>query len=337
MLRLASATCAFVVVFPAFAAPPAAPKPAAAASAPSAPPAPVPLADSLSADAKADYASARLLYGDGDYQGALVKFKSAYDKSNDPRLLWNIAACEKNLRHYANVLRLIRRYQTEGAAVLSQSDKDEANELIRTIEPLTAQLTITVDVAGAEVFVDDERVGETPLAKPTTVDIGMRKVRIHRDGYVDIAKDLPVGGSPSLRLDVKLVKIVHEGRLAVTAGASDTIAVDGKVVGVGTWSGVLASGGHMLRVTAPDMRPYQSDVLISDNDNRSLAITLDKDVKPGGGVPAWVWIGGGVLVAGGIAVGSYALFRPSDKPATLPEGTLQPGNVQAAFPNYRFR
>ena len=69
----------------------------------------------------------------------------------------------------------------------------------------------------------------------------------------------------------------------MTAGPKDTITLDGKTVGGGSWSGTLSSGGHMLRITAPDMRPYQSDVVISDNETRTLTITLDKDVKPGAG------------------------------------------------------
>src|SRR5882724_2714841 len=72
-----------------------------APAAPPAPPGPRPLSESLTGGAKSDYEAARLLYGDGDHAGALVKFQSAFDQSKEPRLLWNMAACEKNLRHYA--------------------------------------------------------------------------------------------------------------------------------------------------------------------------------------------------------------------------------------------
>jgi len=55
------------------------------------------LADTLTGPAKDDYMAGRLLFGDHDYGGALVKFQSAYTQSKDARLLFNMAACEKNL------------------------------------------------------------------------------------------------------------------------------------------------------------------------------------------------------------------------------------------------
>src|SRR5438045_6826203 len=86
-----------------------------AAPAPAAPlPATATLSDSLKGIAKADYAAAKILYEDGDFQSALLKLKSSYEASKDARLLWNMAACEKNLRHYAEVARLVDRYLAEG-------------------------------------------------------------------------------------------------------------------------------------------------------------------------------------------------------------------------------
>src|SRR5262249_29738922 len=59
------------------------------------------LGESLSGLAKGEYAAGRALFDDGDFANARVKFQSALDLSNDPRLLWNIGACERGLHHYA--------------------------------------------------------------------------------------------------------------------------------------------------------------------------------------------------------------------------------------------
>src|SRR6187399_1311780 len=61
------------------------------------------LSDVLTGEAKTHYDIARILYRDGDHAGALAKFRRAYEISHDVRLLWNMAACEKNLRHYVKV------------------------------------------------------------------------------------------------------------------------------------------------------------------------------------------------------------------------------------------
>jgi len=57
--------------------------PAAPAStappAPPPPPATPPLSEALTGQAQADYQAAKLLYGDGDFAGASLKFKQAFD------------------------------------------------------------------------------------------------------------------------------------------------------------------------------------------------------------------------------------------------------------------
>lgn len=287
-----------------------------------------PLAQTLSGEAKAQYESGKLLFRDGDYAGALVKFSSAHESSKDARLLWNMAACEKSLRRYSRALKLVRQYLAEGGTLLSAQDRAEANELVEVMEPLTAKLRVTVDEPDSEISIDDEAVGTSPI-EPVVVDIGSRKVRVRKSGFEEVTKVMPVGGAAEVTLDVKMVRTVHEGRLVVRAPEDATIAIDGEVVGAGTWSGTLPSGGHTLRVTAPSKQPYQSEVLIQDRATREIGVTLDRE--PGKGLPAWAWVAGGVVVAGGLGTAGYLLFR-TESTYQGPAGNLQPGVVQASRP-----
>src|SRR5262245_5084124 len=86
---------------PATTAPAATGAPSAAASTPSAPSPPKTLSETLTGMAKAEYEAGRILYGDKDYTSAIAKFQQAYQLSNEPRLLFNIAVCQKNLRKYS--------------------------------------------------------------------------------------------------------------------------------------------------------------------------------------------------------------------------------------------
>jgi hypothetical protein len=187
---------------------------------------------------------------------------------------------------------------------------------------------VVVDQPGAEVFVDDELVGTSPV-DPVVVDIGARKVRVRKSEFEEFTKEVPVGGAAEVAVDVKLPKIIHEGRLTVRTSTEAAIAIDDKVVGSGTWSGVLPSGGHTLRVTAPKMRPYQTEVFVQDKQSRDLAVTLEPE--PSKGVPSWMWIAGGAVLAGGLGTAGFIIFRPEDK-YEGPAGNLQPGVVQASRP-----
>ena len=300
------------------------------------PPGPPPLSETLTGDAKADYDSGKLLFQDGDNAGANVKFRSAYEKSKEPRLLWNIAATEKNLRHYSKALKLVRQYLNEGGDKLTDSDKTEANELIKVMEPFTAKLKLDVNEPGAEVYVDDELVGTTPLSEPVVVDIGTRKIHVKKAEFEDYTKDVPIGGAAEVPLSVQIAKIVHEGRINVKTNAGASITVDGQLVGSGAWSGVLPSGGHQLKITADKMRPYQSDVYVQDKESRDLNVTLE--AEPSKGVPLWVWIAGGaVLVAGATTAGIVIATSGSNEPTyNGPSGNLKgignsPGGVAELF------
>ena len=77
------------------------------------------MSQTLTGAAKADFEAAKVLANDGDYVGALIKFQSSYDGSKDARVLWNVAFCQKNLRHYSKVVVTLKRYLSEGGALLS--------------------------------------------------------------------------------------------------------------------------------------------------------------------------------------------------------------------------
>jgi hypothetical protein len=247
-----------------------------------APPAQKPktLSQTLAGGAKADFEAGKLLAGDGDFAGALIKFQSAYDASKDPRLLWNVAFCQKNLRHYAKVVALLQRYVEEGAALLTEKDKKDALDLVSTIEPFTTRVTIQVNEASAEVFVDEEPVGTSPLSGPVILDIGQRHLRVEKAGFVKFEGDLVVGGSAETTKKVDLAREVHEGKVIIEAAAAASILVDDKPVGTGKAELTLPAGGHQLRVTAPGMRPYQSDMVIAENETRQLTVKLELEAPP---------------------------------------------------------
>ena len=235
-----------------------------------------PLSQSLTGAAKQDYDTGKLLASDGDYAGAALKFQSAYDQSHDARLLWNVAFCEKQLRHYARVLALLHRFEAEGGSLLTAKDRHDARELASALQPFTTTVKIAVNEDGAEVFVDDERVGASPLAAPIVVDIGTHRFRATKPGFLDAASTSSIGGGVDLPIALKLERDVHEGRIVVHAPPGATIVLDEAPAGVERSDRVVASGGHQLRVEAPGMRAYRTEVVVGDRETRSLEVMLER-------------------------------------------------------------
>lgn len=293
--------------------------------------APPSLSESLTGTAKTDYEAGKLLFGVSDFAAALIKFSSSHDASHDARLLWNIATCEGKLHHYAKAVDLLRVYLKDGASLLSDHDKADADQTIKAMEPLTSTMHLTVNEPGADVFFDDQLIGQTPL-EPQLVDIGVHKLRVHKAEFEESSQEVTVSGGAPLSADFQMRKIVREGQMNVHAGPKDAIYIDGQPVGVGAWSGALRSGGHTVRVTAEGMRAYQSEILVQDAQSREINVTLDPEASKGL-LPVWAWVVGGAVVAGGLGTGAYFIFKPTSK-YDGPAGNLGPGLVQASAPGH---
>jgi hypothetical protein len=176
-----------------------------------------PLSEALKGEAKEDYVAARILFNDGDFTGALIKFQRAYERAGDPRLLWNMAACEKNLRHYANVLRLLERYEQEGGAYMTSGHRAEFTDVLKPVRLLVSRVQIQVDPDGAQVFVDGVLSGTTPLDGPLLVDLGLRKIRVHKLGYKDHLITRNFSDAAEVIFRLSLQPELHQGALAVSA------------------------------------------------------------------------------------------------------------------------
>jgi hypothetical protein len=309
-----------------------APLPAASPGGPAAVPAsPPPLASVLTGEANSEYQAAVLVYGVGDFATALLKFQRAYELSREGRLLWNMAVCEKNLRHYSRALRLVERYEQEARPMMTEQDRREASDLVNAIGSFVGQIWVTVDVPGATVSIDDEPVGTAPLATPVHTDIGPRRLRASMPGYLDHFETVRVAGRTDLRVWIKLERETHEGRISVTAEPGAGIYLDGQAVGIGRWAGTVVSGGHMLRVQATGKRTYQSEVLVRDKEARDLSVTLDPETSASNSM-TWIALTGGVVLVTGAVIGGYLLLKPKDEAAPPPMvGTMQPGVVPLAI------
>jgi hypothetical protein len=294
--------------------------PATPATTPATPPAPAPsrpLADSLKGPAFDAYQSAKLLFANGDYQGSLTKFEQAYDLSKDPRLLFNVAICDKNVRRYAATQRMLRKYVQEMGTRIAPADQAAVDAALAAIQGLVGTVKLSVSEQGASVAVDGEAAGTTPLADPLAVDLGKHTLTVKKDGFVTSEQPFEVAGGNELAVTVTLAPEVHVARLLVRTEDDATVSIDGQPTTGGHFDGRLAPGPHAVLVTASGKLPYKADVDLRDGETRSLDVTLDSESHG----QVWPWIvGGAAVVAVGAVIGGYFLFKPQDTTAPVPPG-----------------
>jgi hypothetical protein len=284
-----------------------------------------PLAQSLTGEAKSAYDSARLLADDNDFAGALTKFKQAYDTSKDPRLLWDMAACEKELRHYARAATLVSLYLKEGVAVISVEQRQIATETQTAMRAFYSTVKLSGVRDGATVLVDGEALGRTPLPEPLLLDLGKRTLRVEAQGYQPFETSVDVPGNNQFEVAVVLTPTPVIGvvppRLSVTSsGERDIVSVDDKVMGSRHWEGVLSVGEHTVRVTAAHKKPYEVQLQLAPGSSRSLQVALADE---GHSSTLWYLVAGGVTLTAGAIVGGYFLLRPKEQqPGSHPTGAL---------------
>jgi hypothetical protein len=281
--------------------------------------APAPLSESLSGTAREAYEAARILLNNQDPAGALTKYLVAYDLSKDPRLLFDMAVCERDLRAYARMQALLVRYEQEAGAGLSPAKKGEVDAALEAIRDLVGTVRVSSAEAGATVAVDGEPAGSTPLASPLLLDLGKHRLSVTKAGFDPVERVIEIVGGNEIAVSVTLVATVHLARLLVVADPAATVVLDRKAVARGRFDAAVPPGLHDVQVTAPGKKTYEASMDLRDGEARSLQVTLE-DERRGPGV--WPWLAGGAVLAAGAVVGGYFLLKPRDQQAAPPMGTI---------------
>lgn len=151
----------------------------------------VPAGKEAAKDAELHFRRGVELYKQGDSSGAIVEFHRAYELLPNYRVLYNIGQTYYQLQRYADAMKALRTYLSSGGASIPATKRASVEADIHMLESHVANIEVRVNEDGAQVAVDDENVGASPLREPVLVSIGRRKVSAVKgaqraDRFVDI-------------------------------------------------------------------------------------------------------------------------------------------------------
>lgn len=147
---------------------------------------------------------------------------------------------------------------------------------VAKVVPVASSLEVKTTPAGATVFIDDVKVGVTPLA--TQVLPGERTIRLDLKLHQPVEESLIIPVRGSAKLDKTLEKVA--ARIAISASpAGATIAIDGLVVGKDKIDRGITPGRHSIRITAEGHTAYEQSIEVKSDEQ----FTLDKSLEPIGG------------------------------------------------------
>lgn len=145
-------------------------------------------------DAKSRYLKGVELFEEGDYQAALIEFKRSYECVPNFNVLYNIGQVYFQLQDYANALKTLQQYLDDGGKRIPQSRRTEVERDVEKLRARVATVTIKVSQQGADVLVDDVKIGTSPLPGPVTVSAGKRKFDAVKQGFRTTPKTEEIAG-----------------------------------------------------------------------------------------------------------------------------------------------
>jgi len=195
------------------------------------------------------------------------------------------------------------------------------NLVLLPTESSNAHLTLTVPLPGAEVFVNGQRVGLTPLPASVAVAPGAVAIEVRRPGYRVAQRTIQVdeGSNGSLRFDLEedpATPAALKGRLVVTPSEPGAIvSVDGVLRPEAIQGLELPAGPHQLQVERAGYLPFERQVEVGAGAATSLVAPLvataeTRAASEEGLHVRHVWgaslIAAGIAIVGGSAIYAYA-------------------------------
>lgn len=178
-------------------------------------------------------------------------------------------------------------------------------------------LTLRCNPAQADVFIDGEKSGQTPLPGPLALSAGEHTIRVSRPGYTPFIDVFRVKAGALTPLEVELIPISGVLRLTVENKAAH-VFVDDKYVGDSPLESELTTGAHKVRVELAGHTPESFSVTAIAGQVIERTVTLQElpaDQNPYARKPApppkwyqkwWVW----TAAAAGVAVVATAIIVP---------------------------
>lgn len=147
-----------------------------------------------------------ILYKAGDYKGALENFLTSYDLRPHPKLKYNIGLCYLKLGYTARALNEWQGFISKEKYDIEPEIADSLSEIMATVVVTVGRLFVAVDVDGADVTVDGESFGESPLGRPVFVEPGKHVVTVTGPGGAVREKGVTLGVGETREIHVTLAE-----------------------------------------------------------------------------------------------------------------------------------
>ena len=247
----------------------------------------------------------------GDYPAALAEFEAAYRLVPRYEILFNIGVTQKKLFRWGESVRTFQKYLAEGGKKVSSERRREVDRELGDIRSLVAEVTVKVEGGEAEVFLDGQSAGKTPIKSNLLVSPGRHSVRATRPDFDPVEQTIEV--ISGVHLSITLAPKIHYQAPTIatleieTLPTGASLSIDAKDVGKAPKRAVLEPGGHTLIADLKGYEKSRAEVFLTAGQTRPVRLELTALPEEVPWYRHWyVWTIVGVVAAGGAAGTFYA-------------------------------
>jgi tetratricopeptide (TPR) repeat protein len=283
-------------------------------------------------EASDHYEAGLALYADGEFKRAAIEFDRAYELVPNYRALYNIGQVRIQLHDYARAYKALKAYLKEGGDKIDAERRKSVSDDLEMLTTRTATVAIECNEPGAEVAVDGEPAGTTPLPEPLLLDTGDHRITVRKDGFDTREQPITLASrdSQNLRIDIQKTPPTR-GPVVVVAPQQQS---DRTPWIMATWSataafavGAAITGG--LGISAANDLSHLRSTLGSTRDELDSAQSRAQTLLRAADI-----LGAAAIVTGGVAL-YLTLSKPStkdkEKTAPAPQAGLRVGPSSVAF------
>jgi hypothetical protein len=233
----------------------------------------------LRAEAQAYFKRGLDLANEGrDWDAALSEFLRSRQLFPTRSATRNAAIALRKLERFAEALDMYDALLTQFSESISAQELAQARSERAALLEHVGELGIDPAEAGSNVVIDGQQRAVTPLAAPIRLDMGVHTVRLSKDGFQTIERQVSVAEGSARVIDGRLRPQLGTGTLVVDEANAEPldVVVDAAVVGSAPWRGNVAAGLHsvLLRGDKRGTPPIAVDVAESKTVTLSLRATV---------------------------------------------------------------
>lgn len=190
--------------------------------------------------------------------------------------VWEVTdgSCAKLLNFGTYEYRIRSQYYHDEVGKVTLNNANDTKVISVNLRPAHGWIEVNGvgDLAGATVYVDDEKVGLAPV-KTRKLSSGSYRVRIVKDLFHVYSENVVVEDNQTTVLSPTLMG--NYSIVTITTKSGAEIWIDGERKGVSTWSGRLSFGGHLMEAKMASHRSQSKTINIAESETTKAILLPD--------------------------------------------------------------